>query len=108
MKRDRKHISVWLILAAALLAGIIGSAALGRYPISLKEMAGILLGKIFPLEAWWSPVQETLFLQHRLPRILMACMVGCSLTEVAILNIEKLKKRYPDGFDAEKSMRRYE
>ena len=80
MKRDRKHISVLLILAAALLAGIIGSAALGRYPISLKEMAGILLGKIFPLEAWWSPVQETLFLQHRLPRILMACMVGCSLS----------------------------
>lgn len=31
-----------------------------------------------------------------------------SMEEVAILNIEKLKKRYPEGFDPEKSLHREE
>lgn len=33
---------------------------------------------------------------------------GIDLEEVAWLNIEKLKRRYPDGFDADRSNRRYE
>ncbi len=33
---------------------------------------------------------------------------GWSLNEVAILNIEKLKARYPEGFDAEHSLHRKE
>lgn len=32
--------------------------------------------------------------------------VGTTLNEVAILNIEKLRKRYPDGFSAERSLNR--
>lgn len=34
--------------------------------------------------------------------------VGTTLNEVAILNIEKLRKRYPDGFSAERSINRAE
>ena len=33
---------------------------------------------------------------------------GYSLGEVAQMNIDKLKKRYPDGFDAEHSLHRSE
>jgi NTP pyrophosphatase (non-canonical NTP hydrolase) len=33
---------------------------------------------------------------------------GFSLDDVAEKNIAKLKKRYPEGFDAERSNRRYE
>ena len=37
----------------------------------------------------------------------IACTgVGVTLETVMIRNIEKLKARYPDGFDAEKSMHR--
>lgn len=35
-----------------------------------------------------------------------ATVLGVSLDEVFSLNIEKLKKRYPEGFDVEKSIER--
>lgn len=35
-----------------------------------------------------------------------ATVLGVSLEEVLTLNIEKLKKRYPEGFDVEKSIER--
>ena len=38
----------------------------------------------------------------------MACACGSSLRDVAEANIKKLKRRYPDGFDPEISMGRYE
>lgn len=38
----------------------------------------------------------------------LAQKAGYTLEEVAMKNIDKLKKRYPDGFDARKSMERYE
>ena len=86
-KRNRKNTerrlscpSVILILSAVLIAAIIASLALGRYPIRLRELAGILGSRLFPVEPFWTPVQESLLLQHRLPRILLACMVGCSLS----------------------------
>ena len=81
--RKKKNISptaVLLILAAALVAAVIGSVALGRYPISLRELGGILLSRVVEIKPFWQPVQEALLLQHRLPRILLACMVGCCLS----------------------------
>lgn len=35
-----------------------------------------------------------------------ATVLGVSLEEVLTLNIEKLKKRYPEGFDVDKSIER--
>lgn len=34
--------------------------------------------------------------------------LGVSLEDVALINVEKLKERYPDGFDAERSINREE
>ena len=34
--------------------------------------------------------------------------MGCTLEEVAQMNIDKLKARYPEGFDADKSLHRKE
>lgn len=39
----------------------------------------------------------------------LACtaeLIGCDLEEIAVMNIEKLKKRYPEGWDVEKSKNR--
>ena len=69
-----------LAMGFALLLCVVISAALGRYPISTKEIGGILLSKIFNIEPFWSPVAESLLLHSRLPRILLACMVGCCLS----------------------------
>ena len=37
-----------------------------------------------------------------------ATALGCDLEDIMSENIEKLKKRYPEGFDAEKSVNRTE
>ena len=67
---------ILILLAVCLVATMIGSVTLGRYPISLKELGGILASKVWNLEPFWTKTQESLLLQHRLPRILLACMVG--------------------------------
>jgi NTP pyrophosphatase (non-canonical NTP hydrolase) len=38
----------------------------------------------------------------------MASLLGYDLSEIAQMNIEKLKKRYPDGFSVEASVNRVE
>ena len=67
------------IMGALLIFSILFSVTLGRYPIKIKEVLGILGSKIFNIEPFWEPAAESLLLQHRLPRILLACLVGCSL-----------------------------
>ena len=37
-----------------------------------------------------------------------ATALGCDLEDIMAANIEKLQKRYPEGFDAEKSVNRKE
>ncbi len=74
--------AVMLILFGGLVAACILSTTLGRYPISLKELWGIALSKLpfTDIEPFWSQTQEALFLKHRVPRILLACLVGCCLS----------------------------
>ncbi len=83
MDQERKTLyftSVNLILIAALLAAIIISFMLGRYPVSPKELLGILFSKIIPIDPFWENKMETVVFNIRLPRIVMACLVGCCLS----------------------------
>lgn len=83
MERIRRHgRKERLIIAAmgiALLAGILLSFALGRYPISPRETLGIMLSRVFPIEPFWTERMATVLFNVRLPRILLACLVGCCL-----------------------------
>ena len=74
--------AVMLILLGCLILACILSTTLGRYPISLKELWGITLSKLpfTHVEPFWTKTQEALFLNHRVPRILLSCMVGCCLS----------------------------
>ena len=38
----------------------------------------------------------------------LSSVIGYDLNQIAELNLEKLKKRYPEGWDAEKSINRIE
>ncbi|MDR1898385.1 MAG: iron ABC transporter permease [Treponema sp.] len=63
----------------ALLAVLLGAAAalslsLGRYPIPLTALLGRIFGVPFA-----SARMEAIFFNVRLPRIILACLVGCSL-----------------------------
>lgn len=75
-----KKKTVLYILALVLGAAVIGSVALGRYPISVGEIFGILGSKILPIEPFWTKTQEALLWNHRLPRVLLACLVGAGLS----------------------------
>ena len=82
MKKTEKisYNQILLLLSAVLLALMIGSVTLGRYPIGLKELGGILASRIWNIAPFWSKTQESLLLQHRIPRILLACLVGGCLS----------------------------
>ena len=82
MNQKKQHLSYPLILTVmgiVLILSIIGCVVLGRYPIAFKELVGIVASQFVEIEAWWTPTQASLLLNHRLPRILLACMVGCCL-----------------------------
>lgn len=82
MKKDKQisYTAVLIILAAVLFSAVIISAMLGRYPISVREVFAIIGSKVFNIERFWSTMQESLLLVHRLPRIVIACLVGCCLS----------------------------
>ena len=78
-KKKPSYGAIIVVLSAALIASIIISVTLGRYPIGLKELCGILASRFVAIEPFWTPTQESLLMMHRLPRIILACLVGCSL-----------------------------
>ncbi len=84
------------LMGAGLLAALIVSITLGRYPIGFAELCGILFNRVtdaietafhvlgmdvgeLGVEPFWSRTQESLLLRHRFPRIMLACLVGCCL-----------------------------
>ena len=71
--------TILILLGIGLLISLIGSVTLGRYPIGWKELGGILASRVMDVQPFWTKTQESLLLQHRLPRIFLACLVGGSL-----------------------------
>jgi iron complex transport system permease protein len=57
-----------------LIAAVLVSLSLGRYPIPLKDLVARLFGRPFESER-----MEAVFFNVRAPRIIMACLVGTSL-----------------------------
>lgn len=81
---SRSYGIVMTCLGVALAVILIGSVVLGRYPIGIRELGGILLSKIVDIEPFWTKTQEALLLNHRLPRIILACLVGCCLSTAGV------------------------
>ncbi|MCC7371680.1 MAG: iron ABC transporter permease [Chloroflexi bacterium] len=68
---------------AALLVGVVAlflvSFPLGRYPIPVDTVLGILGSQLVSLPRTWTDTMETVVLQVRLPRILAALLIGAAL-----------------------------
>ncbi len=77
---NRRNRRIVACFGAALLLATLSSFALGRYPIPPREVLGILGSKLFPFAPFWEARMETILINVRLPRILLACMVGCCLS----------------------------
>ncbi len=67
-------------LSIILVAVIMLSVFLGRFPITPIELLSILFSKIFPIEPFWTDQMEKILFNVRLPRIVLACLVGCCLS----------------------------
>ncbi|MEY8352244.1 iron ABC transporter permease [Lachnospiraceae bacterium 54-53] len=57
-----------------------GSFLLGRYPVYPDTLIKVLLSGLIPMKAGWPPQVETVVFQVRLPRVLMAALIGAGLS----------------------------
>ena len=67
------------IATAVLIAGLMLAFTVGRYPVSLAELANVLFSKITAHRADVSPAVESVIMQVRGPRVLAAVLVGAAL-----------------------------
>ena len=67
------------IATAVLIAGLLLAFTVGRYPVSLAELANVLFSKITAHRADMSPAVESVIMQVRGPRVLAAALVGAAL-----------------------------
>ena len=67
------------IATAVLIAGLLLAFTVGRYPVSLAELANVLFSKITAHRADVSPAVESVIMQVRGPRVLAAALVGAAL-----------------------------
>lgn len=72
----------WIALtgfALLLIAVSVAALAVGRYTVPPNEVLRILLGQILPLRKTWFPQEYTVVVDVRLPRVLLAIIVGAGL-----------------------------
>lgn len=77
---SRRADAIIVGLGVAVIVIVVVSFMLGRYPIDPLEAVGMLASSVFPVDQTWTEQQATLFFNVRLPRILLALMVGCCLS----------------------------
>lgn len=56
------------------------SFSIGRFPIGPAELVKILLSRILPINADWTPQAESVVFNIRLPRILASSLIGAALS----------------------------
>ena len=81
--RQKNRSTLW-ILALLLLLTMLLSFTLGRYPVPLRELGGILIHNAAGLfhmetEVFWTAQMEAAVWNIRLPRVLLSILVGASL-----------------------------
>ena len=67
-------------MGAVFLAAFLLSFSIGRYGVPVKEVVRIFINKLIPLRQTWTVEMETVVINIRLPRIIMASLVGCALS----------------------------
>ena len=80
IKRNRKANITLVALAVILVVLSVVSFLVGRYPISPDKVVSILASGVFPVDQYWTDQEAIIFFNVRLPRVLLAMLVGCSLS----------------------------
>lgn len=69
-----------LSLVIILIVTVIISFQLGRYPIPTKDLFAMILSKFYPVKHYWTDQTQAILFNVRMPRIILACLVGCCLS----------------------------
>ena len=69
----------WIGLVGLPLVLLYASLFVGRFPVTPEQVNRVLLSLVFPVEVDWPASVETIVLQIRLPRALLALVVGAGL-----------------------------
>ena len=77
-RRRRPLLALGAFALLLLVVGIV-ALAVGRYTVPPNEVVRILLGQVLPLKATWFPQEYTVVMDVRLPRVLLAIIVGAGL-----------------------------
>ena len=67
------------LLTAGLMAAFVLALSVGTVHVGWSEIVAMLAGKLFPIPVSWSEAHETIVLRLRLPRALLAGIVGAAL-----------------------------
>ena len=77
---EKKHRRTVLILGIGLILCILASFTLGRYPVSLSQLLGVLGYKLgLPITPFWTAQVEAAVWNIRLPRVILSVLVGACL-----------------------------
>lgn len=76
--KKKPIIIIWLFVIMVFV--MFASFFLGRLEISPKQLCGIIGSMFVDIEPFWSMQQESIVIHTRLPRILLACLVGACLS----------------------------
>ncbi len=78
----RKRTANLILLGLGILVIVLAilSFLVGRYPISPDKVVAMLADRVIPIDPFWTDQEETIFFNVRLPRVVMAMLVGCCLS----------------------------
>lgn len=76
--------AIWLIVLFGLLAIVVVSLAIGRFPVAPQTALAVLAAQALPIDAFWPDDVATVVLKVRMPRVLAAMMVGAALSTAGV------------------------
>ena len=77
MKSKLIRVLLWTL---PLILGLV-SIGVGRYQVDFIVQIKILLSQVFPIEQTWTNMEETVVMNVRLPRIILAMLIGGRLID---------------------------
>lgn len=83
--RRGQFLPALLLMWMGVLAVLLVSLCLGRYPIAPKTVLQVLVSRFVPIVHTWDPTVETVVWQVRLPRALAAALVGAALSSGGVV-----------------------
>lgn len=77
MKNKGRGVLLGLLLLLGFM--LLLAIGIGRYMIPFDKVIAILSSTVFPVESTWTDMEETVVLSVRMPRVMLAVMIGAGL-----------------------------